>query len=465
MLSFQKIKINIPQGTQAIFIAASPSAYTYFRIVDPKGDYKGYMMTGFRFPSIYFASESKSTLNAKKHLPMPGDYTLQMISLHEQQALPQGQVECFFDDEAEKKLMHYDSSVIGDKDLWPLEVFTPSEDLTNVKPRYYRGDLHAHTFLSDGILCGKGVAQQVNQAELDFIALTDHNVVPMTFHALDQLYIPSFELTLPSGHLNIHGLENPDIYKGILDMKEWSINHVLKSFLPSAHVVINHPFFSPWEFKMNDLDCSLVHGMEIICDPEYEGSHQATEKAISFLDFAWSKGSGIYAVGGSDSHADAYGDPVTQVYAVEKTTQGILKGLKNGHVIISRQVVLEMDYYAGDREILPGSTVENINDLTSIEFSVLAEKSMAIEANVIYNGKCLDTVVTHLKAGHSFSHHFSFSEFKEEDFPWIRLEVKNEKGEWIGFVNPVYQKKSDVPSWTWGELMEAYEKHEQSAEK
>lgn len=445
------LDFEISQGTQAIFIAMGPLPHTFFRVIGPDGAYKGYLMTGFKYPPIYYTSASKNTLNAKRHEPLSGTYTLQMISFDPQLNPESVSFKVYENEAAVEQLEAYEASVLSALDLWDL----PSEDIcVNEEGRFYRGDLHAHTFLSDGVLTVDGARRAVLEKALDFMAITDHNLVPMGFGPIGASHIPAFELTLPTGHMNVHGLVDPDIYKGLLTAGAWSLNDALRTFLPKCHVAINHPFFPPWDFQ---LDLSLVDALEIICDPEYPGSDLATEKAISFLDFAWSRGIVIFAVGGSDSHGEAYGDPVTHVFAAAPRVSLLIEGLKKGHVMVTRGMALEATYVMKDGPVLPGSAVKRLSDLQAVRVVILPEADANYELRVVCNGKVIQSHVIMALSGQESRFQFEALDLpSQEGFKWLRFEIKNAQGEWVGFVNPIYEGTPNKSPGTWGCLMEAY---------
>ncbi|MBE0497055.1 MAG: CehA/McbA family metallohydrolase [Campylobacterales bacterium] len=454
-MKYQTFQFNVSEGTQSLFIAVGPIPPALFRVVGPDDHYKGYIMSGFSFPAIYYSAETRATLNAKKEKPLSGTYTLQLFSFDD--TISDG-LDCFevcFNAEADLSLANYEPSVLSTESFW--EEKEASGEVQEL-PRYYKGDLHAHTFLSDGVLTPFQVNQVIEDKALDFVAITDHNLVPMGFGPLKRLYVPSFELTLPKGHLNIHGLLEPDIYKPLFS---GSLNEAIKFYASYSHVAINHPFFSPWDFDINELDLAFVHAIELICDPTYPGSNSATEKAVSFFDYLWSRGIRLYAVGGSDSHSDTYADPMTYVFSKSHNQLALLEGLKNGHVMISRKMELLVSYKASYGEILPGSRIDDINDLEAIGVMFRSEALMDLELRVLYNGHLIQSKKIAVKAGECVEYSFNNLELKSaENFHWVRFEIKNTQGEWMAFVNPIYQGTPNQSPGTWGQLMEEYLRHE-----
>ena len=72
--------------------------------------------------------------------------------------------------------------------------------------RWYRGDLHAHTQLSDGHNSLAAAKQIVEAQGLDFFFLTEHNICQPRLPLSDQcLFMPALEVTTDLGHFNVHG--------------------------------------------------------------------------------------------------------------------------------------------------------------------------------------------------------------------------------------------------------------------
>jgi predicted metal-dependent phosphoesterase TrpH len=76
--------------------------------------------------------------------------------------------------------------------------------------KWYRGDLHAHTSLSDGHNASEQAVALIEQQQLDFIFLTEHNTSHTFLPVLEKtLFVPGIEITTDIGHFNVHGLRQP----------------------------------------------------------------------------------------------------------------------------------------------------------------------------------------------------------------------------------------------------------------
>lgn len=464
------VEIHVKEGTQAMCLSlgSSPSkSMLMVRVFDPNHRFIGTIMSGFFFPTIMFVSSHQATLNALKHKPLPGVYKLYMVWLLNDDKHDYPDMHVTFNQDALHVLEEYGTEILQERSLWQGQSRHQGEG----SPRYYKGDLHGHTFLSDGALDHSQANKVLMSQELDFMAFTEHNLVAMGSKAFDCLIIPSFELTLPLGHINIHGLKHPDIYEHIASIEDFALNPYLSAFYEHCHISVNHPFLKPWHFQMPDLDLNHIHSIEIMCDPTYPGSDKATEQAIAFFDYLWAHKRVIFAVGGSDAHlgigeryedADApslYGDPATLVYAKALSSEALIASLKKGSSYIARGVSLDFDFVAGESLILPGECIEDFMALSHMRLRMMPafpgfDKA---ELSVIYKGRCI--LKREIDSNQDVVIPFD-SDIWEQDttWHWLRFELRDHHNKLIGFINPIYSGRKSQGALTWGTLMEAFQK-------
>jgi hypothetical protein len=252
--------------------------------------------------------------------------------------------------------------------------------------RLYKGDLHVHTFGSDGVLSLGELAQHSMRNGLDYLAITDHNQMVST-HTLQQhsgiTLIPGIEWTHYQGHANFLGLDTPYDEPFMAN----SINEVQARFASArsrgAVIIINHPCDSvcPFLFDMNSLpfDC-----LEIWNGPMRGSNLQAIGLWQNLL---W-EGKKIPICGGSDYHRDSLllfpGGPATCVYAMSVGATDILSALKHGHAYLSYSVngpTLEMT--AG--EALLGDSVP-FSKVKQLEYTVTGLVAGDVVQVVTING-------------------------------------------------------------------------------
>jgi hypothetical protein len=236
--------------------------------------------------------------------------------------------------------------------------------------RLYKGDLHVHTYGSDGVLSLGELAQHSRRNGLDYLAITDHNqmISADTLRQHSSLtLIPGIEWTHYQGHANFLGVDLPYDEPFLAN----SIDEVQRRFASArsrgALITINHPCdpVCPFLFDMTALpfDC-----LEIWNGP-MRGSNL---QAIGIWQNLLREGKKIPICGGSDYHRDSLllfpGGPATCVYAMSAGASDILSALKHGHAFLTYSVkgpALEMT--AG--EALLGDSVP-FSKVKQVEYTV-----------------------------------------------------------------------------------------------
>lgn len=193
------------------------------------------------------------------------------------------------------------------------------------------GDLHAHTFHSDGVMSVPELALLAVSRGLDFVAVTDHNTVShhACLSAVSSRYgvtlVPGQEVTTELGHAGVLG------DTGWIDFREPAASWLAAAEAAGGLMSVNHPFAA---------QASWVHPMPRR-PPLLEVWHW------SWLDLSWTTplswwqawDPSAIPVGGSDWHrpgSDApLGTPTTWVLCADSSVSGILDGLRAGRVAIS----------------------------------------------------------------------------------------------------------------------------------
>ena len=193
------------------------------------------------------------------------------------------------------------------------------------------GDLHAHTFHSDGVLSVPELALFAVARGLDFVAVTDHNTVShhACLSAVSSRYgvtlVPGQEVTTQLGHAGVLG------DTGWIDFRQPATSWLAAAESAGGLMSVNHPFGG---------QVSWLHPMPRR-PPLLEVWHW------SWLDLSWTTplswwqawDPSAIPVGGSDWHrpgSDApLGTPTTWVLCADPSTPGVLEGLRAGRVAIS----------------------------------------------------------------------------------------------------------------------------------
>jgi hypothetical protein len=207
--------------------------------------------------------------------------------------------------------------------------------------RWYRGNLHAHTYHSDGANSVAEMAAEHRRRGLDFGAMTDHNLVNpelMLGAHPDFLWLPGEEVTTQWGHLNVWGLGADDW----VDFRATDLagmeRIIAAARAKGALTSVNHPKEDgpDWIFPgFPDTDA-----FEAWQGPWFLSNYGT----LALWEEQLRAGRRPTAVGGSDLHRigtpdNPYpyhiGNPTTWVWAEELSIPAILAGIKAGHVFIS----------------------------------------------------------------------------------------------------------------------------------
>ncbi len=210
--------------------------------------------------------------------------------------------------------------------------------------RWYRGNLHAHTFHSDGDHSVAEMAAEHRRWGLDFGAMTDHNLVNPELAlgaAPDFLWIPGEEVTTQWGHLNVWGLD-PNDPNSVVDFRCTDLAGMERIIAAArargALTSINHPKEDgpDWRFgAFPDTDA-----FEAWQAPWFLSNYVT----LGLWEDLLRAGRRPTAVGGSDLHTInspehpypyLIGNPTTWVYAEALSIPAILAGIQAGHVFIS----------------------------------------------------------------------------------------------------------------------------------
>ena len=203
---------------------------------------------------------------------------------------------------------------------------------------WYKGDLHCHTFHSDGDSSPEAVVRHAESFGLDFLAITDHN--NQTQHAelksvaTSIILIPGYEVTTYHGHWNIWGLNS---WIDFRIRTEADMRAAMQRARETGYLVsCNHPrpYGPPWEFpEVDDFDCVEVwNGPWVLFNAQ----------SLAYWESRLREGERLVAVGGSDTHflmrphIAQLGVPTTWIHCREQpTAEALLAGLRAGHAFIS----------------------------------------------------------------------------------------------------------------------------------
>ena len=460
------LSFRIDEGVRSLDISASGQerGTRLLVVLNPAGGFVADIILGLgTFPRRAYVSRDKASINAVRQPIRPGLYSILVFSAAAPGTDPTVTVRVEAD---------------GNGDGFPEDClqavpwFSPDERVLDYRSaripetRYYRGDFHAHTRLSDGENPLPRAGELARSRGLDFIAFTEHNRVAGGAPELGLLPIPSFELTLSQGHFNIHGLNRPLFHPGVLDILSSSksedelLDRLLDEFGSECNRSINHPFLSPWEVRRADLDLGRIDTLEVLCDPAYPTAPAANDRAVAFLDHLWNEGFRIYGIGGSDCHLSpenryegsaipsVYGDPSTYVFCAGLSVENILTALRRGNCYVSRFVVLDIQIEQG--RILPGNRVPD--DIERVRYGVrVLGCPPGWKARFVADGATLRETES---SGEAFA---VLQEAETKSFRWLRFGLVDESGHAAAYVNPIYRGERGRKPGRFGELVKNME--------
>lgn len=210
--------------------------------------------------------------------------------------------------------------------------------------RWFKGNLHSHTTLSDGTYPPDALAAVYKDNGYDFLALTDHRLFAKAWEepCEDMLLIPGIEvdINVDTGDCCYHLLGLPNHGKVSQDLPDrweqpvWEGIDTVQSVIDSLRnqelsVVLCHPLWSkttieqvtPLEgfFAMEVYNHGCVIGEDNGVTPAY-------------WDAFLAEGRGVWAVAVDDGHHeyDTCGGWV-MVQAASCTVEGIMESLRSGH--------------------------------------------------------------------------------------------------------------------------------------
>ncbi|SNT49007.1 hypothetical protein SAMN05444672_1337 [Bacillus sp. OK838] len=323
------------------------------------------------------------------------------------------------------------------------------ERVINEEHRWYKGDFHVHTDLTDGEMDDELAMSVCEKQGLDFLYATEHNIIMPSYQKGNTLIIPSMELTTPYGHYNIFGMKEYVDFTTYLD-ESFNAERMdeLFSFVKEKGYLIsvNHPFMRPWTNQIN-ISLENIFTMEIMCDPTFKSSKPSTLESLKFFDQLWLNGQKIWGIGGSDSHLhpsktfpgskdpSIYGDPGTYVLCDGLSMKNLKDAIQKGRIYFSRFRELEIDIQNEGKIIFVGDEVKG-----HIEYNIHTDK--ACEWRLIIDGQV---------AAKEFGEKVNFS-FELNEGSYARIEGW-EDDELVAFINPIHNNSCSKNIKTWYEVL------------
>ena len=310
---------------------------------------------------------------------------------------------------------------------------------------WYRGDLHMHTFNSDGKWTVSGLLGYASAIGLNFIGITDHNTY--SHHAEIRNIAEGFsgllimrgeEVTTYGGHFNVWGL--PDgrlidfrVTPGDSDRLREVVEQVHSLGLLAS---INHPtaLCAGCNWTYGD-DWSNMDSVEV-----WNGAWDASDEvALAKWDKQLQSGRRLVAIGSSDSHTPPSGPtdkqntgiglPTTYVASHTLDEKGILSAIRAGRVVVtdSPGTFLSFD---SKRDLIGGEISAHAGRPVPFRIHFAKLPSDAV-IRVIVKGQVLRKLKPTAEDVSNFDLSFSANGY-------IRLEARAADGRMLAFTNPIY---------------------------
>jgi hypothetical protein len=240
-----------------------------------------------------------------------------------------------------------------------------------IATHFVRGNLHAHTNLSDGDSSPSSVITWYKSHGYGFLALTDHNVVsdPSAYASMQGsgfVLISGEEITMTGAGRQVHvnALCTRETIAGGTYASATDALLAAETSIKAQHGIslVNHPNFD-WALRPRDVPAiGSAHLIEIASGHPYvhargDGSHPSHER---LWDLALTAGEDVMGAAVDDAHhyiesaePPAYpGVGWVEVFADQTTPEAICHALRNGLLYSSTGVRLRRIVVSGDRYIV-----------------------------------------------------------------------------------------------------------------
>lgn len=320
-------------------------------------------------------------------------------------------------------------------------------DPTDPGAGWYKGDLHAHTWYSDGRWSPADLVTFMTEHGLDFVSLTDHNTVAglaehFALASDDVLTLGGSEVSTFHGHMLAYGIyervEWRDTDGSLIPVPKLASNiHAAGGLAVICHPRnVGDPLCCGCRWEHNDMMPGNAGAVEI-----WNGSWSDENAQGVALWQTWlAEGYRLTATAGTDHHGqdvsayDTFSNlrPAWNVvYAESKTRAGIVTALRAGHSYVTAKPQLHLVARAGEHTWMMGDVIDADHIDTDQVTIDVSWHEVPTDAHVQLR---IDGKVTRLAEMASGQWQDTFD---VRSFRWLVLEVWDDTGAWA-FSNPLY---------------------------
>lgn len=259
----------------------------------------------------------------------------------------------------------------GEKEV-RVALYAVNEDLYQLRP--LKGDLHTHTYYSDGADGISMTPADYREEGYDFFALTDHNRmytsqmatqlykdIPLGMHIMlgEEVHTPGslVHIVHAGGSKSVCNqyIHHPEEYEAAVDtiaetlthvpeqyrrrvaMAKWACDEIHKA---GGLAIFAHPFWQPRKYNVSEEFGQLLFGEKMFDALELMGG--IGDKNNNLQLALWQEqafqGNVIPVVGSTDSHnhdfsGGRFGRRFTYVFARENSTEAILEAIRAGYSV------------------------------------------------------------------------------------------------------------------------------------
>lgn len=315
---------------------------------------------------------------------------------------------------------------------------------------WFRGDLHMHTFHSDGTWTIPLLIEWAQAAGLDFISLTEHNTA--SHHATikrlapqqkNLLVLRGEEVTTYGGHFNVWGLPEGEVIDFRVapkdaDRLEKSIEKVHRLGLLAS---LNHPTALCGGCDWSYGEWTRMDAVEV-----WNGAWDLQdEAALKKWDALLQEGKRLTIISSSDTHtpplgenpprgALALGAPINHAGMKNLLQGALLSAIRAGRVWVNNapnEQELEFSASGNGKICYIGDECQTPNN--SARISLRAKNFPAAAVVSIISGGQILFSETLQKSENVFTETFSI-----EKNSYFRVEVRDQKGGMLALTNPIY---------------------------